>query len=239
ILQEAATLLPRDQQLTVLEMVQRASRESSRSRRSAGSGSDATGAPKQVYRPRPESDLVDSSLRLSPGIRERRIVLEHQRQLEREMQEMHDTLRRNALTRHRGSGWDSNSVSSWSSSIDSFAGTITLRRYRAPIWDALKGGSAARTADQQRLDRGAARNKSEEMISREESPTWNTPNARRLQDDSRNGDELPSWDALEATLNRRLCNYGNALAENSRMDAERIGGRGSDCFTRTLEPPDK
>nr|XP_033330261.1 uncharacterized protein LOC117222598 isoform X2 [Megalopta genalis] len=238
ILQEVAAHLPRDQRLTMLEMLQRASRESARSRRSAPSSSDATGSPRQIYRARPESDLVDSSLRLSPGIRERRIILEHQRQLEREMQEMHDTLRRNALTRHRGSGWDSNSVSSWSSSIDSFAGTITLRRYRPPIWDALKGGSAARTAGQQ-LDRGAATNKSEEMISREESPTWNAPNARRLRDESRNGDELPSWDALEATLNRRLCNYGNALAETSRADAERIGGRGTDCFTRTLEPPDK
>lgn len=56
------------------------------------------------------------------------------------------------------------------------------------------------------------------MISREESPTWNTTDARRMLDESKNGDELPSWDALEATLNRRLCNYGNAVAESSDMD---------------------
>ncbi|XP_076646683.1 uncharacterized protein LOC143355596 isoform X2 [Halictus rubicundus] len=226
ILQEVAALLPREKQLAVLDLVHRAARESSRSRKTASCSLDAPGSTRQVYRPRAEADLVDSSLRLSPGIRERRIILEHQKQLEREMQEMHDTLRRNALTRHRASAWDSNSVSSWSSSIDSFAGTITLRRYRAPIWDALKGSSPARAGGGHPapLDRGiVARNKSEEMISREESPTWNTLNTRRLQNDPKNGDELPSWDALEATLNRRLCNYGNAFAESSRMDEQRIG----------------
>lgn len=62
------------------------------------------------------------------------------------------------------------------------------------------------------------------MISREESPTWSTLDARRKLDDpeSTNGDELPSWDTLEATLNRRLCNYGNAPAESTKTN-ENIG----------------
>ncbi|XP_015437680.1 PREDICTED: uncharacterized protein LOC107192853 [Dufourea novaeangliae] len=217
ILQEVAAVLPRDERLAMLDMVQRVAREWSRSSRKT-SRLDTSDSPRQIYRPRPESDLVDSSPRLSPGILERRIIMEHQKQLEREMQEMHDTLRRNALSRRRTSVWgDSNSVSSWSSSIDSFAGTITLRKYRTPIWDAIKGSSPAR-ADPPCRDRDIAGNTFDEMISREESPTWSTLDARRNLEDPKNGDELPSWDALEATLNRRLCNYGNALTESTKMD---------------------
>lgn len=88
---------------------------------------------------RPDTDLFDSSPRLSQGVREQCIIAEHQRQLEREMQEMHDTVRRNALTRQRPCAWDSHSVSSWSSSIDSIAGTITFKKYRAPMWEVVKG----------------------------------------------------------------------------------------------------
>ncbi|XP_076679266.1 uncharacterized protein LOC143374746 isoform X2 [Andrena cerasifolii] len=212
VLQEVAAVLPREEQVVMLDMVQRVSRESSRRSRRA-SCLDETGSPRQVYRPRPESDLLHSSPRLSPGVLERRIVAEHQKQLEKEMQEMHDTLRRNALTRHRPSVWDTYSVSSWSSSIDSFAGTITLRKYRRPIWDAIRAGSPARPSN-------IVENKPQEMISREESPTWSTLDARRKLDDpeSTNGDELPSWATLEATLNRRLCNYGNAPAESTKSN---------------------
>ncbi|XP_053995248.1 uncharacterized protein LOC128885291 [Hylaeus anthracinus] len=209
ILQEVAATLPRDEQVAMLDMVQRVSRESSRRSRKASS-LDAS-SPRQIYRPRPESDLLDSSPRLSSGGSERSIVAEHQRQLEREM---HDTLRRNALTRQRPSIWDTYSVSSWSSSIDSIAGTIALRKYRAPIWDAIKGSPPSRVSHPG--DGNIAGNKFDEMISREESPTWSTLDSRRNLDDpgTKNGDELPSWDALEATLNRRLCNYGNALSES-------------------------
>ncbi|XP_076241148.1 uncharacterized protein LOC143183489 [Calliopsis andreniformis] len=202
VLQEAVAVLPREERVAMLEMVQRVARESARRSRRV-SCLDESSSPRQIYRPRPESDLLDSSPRLSLGLREWRIVAEHQKQLEREMQEMHDTLRRNALTRQRPSAWDSYSVSSWSSSIDSFAGTITLRKQRALIWDAIRGGSRASDI---------AENKPAEMISREESPTWST--RRKLDDlDSTNGDELPSWDALEATLNRRLYNYGSVPPE--------------------------
>ncbi|XP_046144601.1 uncharacterized protein LOC114877064 [Osmia bicornis bicornis] len=229
VLQELAALLPRKQQAVMLDTIQRVARESSR-RSSKFICVDETDAPRQIYRPRSESDLLDSPARLSPGVGERRIVAEHQKQLEKEMQEMHDTLRRNALTRQRLCVWDSYSVSSWSSSIDSFAGTITFRKYRAPIWDAIKGSTPARVSP--RSDRNIAKNTSEEMISREESPTWNTLDSRRKLDDteSKNGDELPSWDTLEATLNRRLCNYGNALPGSLETD-ESIGGKARDNAT--------
>ncbi|XP_076625427.1 uncharacterized protein LOC143343923 isoform X1 [Colletes latitarsis] len=223
ILQELTSVLPREEQAAMLDMVQRVARESSRRCRKTSS-LDATNSPREIYRPRPDSDLLDSSLRLSPGGSERRIVAEHQKQLEKEMQEMHDTLRRNALTRHRPSVWDTYSVSSWSSSIDSIAGTITLRKYRAPIWGAIKGSSPARTGHPT-ADRNIVENKFDEMISREESPIWSTLDSRRIFDDSgsKNGDELPSWETLEATLNRRLCNYGNALKESFEID-ESVGG---------------
>ncbi|XP_017788712.1 PREDICTED: uncharacterized protein LOC108571224 [Habropoda laboriosa] len=221
VLQEVAAILPRDEQVVMLDMVQRVARESSRRCRKAICV-DSPNSPREIYRPRPESELLDSSPRLSPGVRERRIIAEHQKQLEREMQEMHDTLRRNALMRQRPCIWDSHSVSSWSSSIDSIAGTITLRKYRTPIWEAIKGSSPARAS--LRVDRNIEKNKFDEMISREESPTWSTLDARRKLDDSesKNGDGLPSWDTLEATLNRRLCNYGNALSGSLETD-ESIG----------------
>lgn len=71
------------------------------------------------------------------------------------------------------------------------------------------------------------------MISREESPTWSTQDARRKLNcsESKNGDELPSWDTLEATLNRRLCNYGNALLESLETD-ESIG---RNCVAKSRE----
>ncbi|XP_043512314.1 uncharacterized protein LOC122529876 isoform X1 [Frieseomelitta varia] len=222
VLQEIAALLPREEQVVVLDMVQRVARESSRRSRKT-TCAYTSNSPRQVYRPRPESNLLDSSVQSSPGIREQRIIAEHQRQLEKEIQEIHDTLRRNALRRRRPCNvWDSNSLSSWNSSIDSIAGTISLRRYRAPIWDAIKGSSPAGSS--LRADGNIEKNKFDEMISREESPTWSTQDARRKLDhsESKNGDELPSWDTLEATLNRRLCNYGNAPLESPETD-ESIG----------------
>ena len=217
--------------MAVLEMVQRVARESSR-RSKKTTCLYTSSSPIQVYRPRPESDFLDSAARLSPGIRERRIIAEHQKQLEREIQEMHDTVRRNALRRRRPCNvWDSNSLSSWNSSIDSIAGTISLRRYRAPIWDVIKGSSPAGSS--LRVDGNIEKNKFDEMISREESPTWSTQDARRKLDcsESKNGDELPSWDTLEATLNRRLCNYGNALLGSLETD-ESIG---RNCVAKSRE----
>ncbi|XP_017766501.1 PREDICTED: uncharacterized protein LOC108555384 [Eufriesea mexicana] len=231
VLQEVAALLPREEQMVVLNMVQRVARESSR-RSKKTSGTYTSSSPRQVYRPRPESNLLDSPPQLPSGVGELRIIAEHQRQLEREIQEMHDTLRRNALIRQRPCNiWDSNSLSSWNSSIDSIAGTITLRRYRAPIWEAIKGSSPARSS--LRTDGDIEKNKFDEMISREESPTWSTQDARRKLDysGSKNGDELPSWDTLEATLNRRLCNYGNALSESLETD-ESIG---RNCVAKSRE----
>lgn len=60
-----------------------------------------------------------------------------------------------------------------------------------------------------------------QMISREESPTWSTRIARSKELDLEN-EELPSWDALEATLNRRLCNYGDALPESLESVEEKL-----------------
>ena len=58
---------------------------------------------------------------------------------------------------------------------------------------------------------GFGKSKSDEMISREDSPKWNTLNSRcSISDqDYRDIDKLPSWDALEATLNKKLLRYDN------------------------------
>ncbi|XP_031367430.1 uncharacterized protein LOC116185920 [Apis dorsata] len=228
VVQEAAAFLPREERVVVLDAVQRVAREFSR-RSSRKTGSVYTSdSPRQLYRPRPETDLLDSPPRpLSPEIRERRIIAEHQKQLEKEIQEMHDTLRRDALRRQFSScnTWDSNSLSSFNSSIDSIMGTITLRRYRTPIWDAIKGNSSVRSSLRQNHNTGKGKFNTE-MISREESPTWSTTRSARSKEldyaESKNEDELPSWDALEATLNRRLCNYGDALPESLETD-ESVG----------------
>lgn len=56
-----------------------------------------------------------------------------------------------------------------------------------------------------------AKSRSEEMISREDSPKWNTIDSRCSITDQeyRDTDKLPSWDVLEANLNRKLLRYDN------------------------------
>ncbi|KAG9428847.1 hypothetical protein HZU67_09220 [Apis mellifera carnica] len=223
IVQEAAAFLPREERVVVLDAVQRVAREFSRRSRKTGSAYTSD-SPRQVYRPRPETDLPDSRppRPLSPEIRERRIIAEHQKQLEKEIQEMHDTLIRDALRRQFSScnTCDSNSLSSFNSSIDSIMGTITLRRYRTPIWDAIKKNSPVRSSLRENHNTGKGEFNTQ-MISREESPTWSTRIARSKELDLEN-EELPSWDALEATLNRRLCNYGDALPESLESVEEKL-----------------
>lgn len=51
VLQEVAALLPREEQMVVLNMVQRVARESSR-RSKKTSGTYTSSSPKQLYRPR-------------------------------------------------------------------------------------------------------------------------------------------------------------------------------------------
>lgn len=53
-----------------------------------------------------------------------------------------------------------------------------------------------------------AKSRSEEMMSREESPKWNFENRRgRPAQDPIDEERLPSWDFLETTLNRKLSRY--------------------------------
>lgn len=84
----------------------------------------------------------------------------------------------------------------------------------------ISGNSPARSSLRENHNTGESKFNTE-MISREESPTWSTRIARSKESDyaeSKNEDELPSWDTLEATLNRRLCNYGNVLPESLETD---------------------
>lgn len=89
----------------------------------------------------------------------------------------------------------------------------------------ISGNSSVRSSLRQNHNTGKGKFNTE-MISREESPTWSTTRSARSKEldyaESKNEDELPSWDALEATLNRRLCNYGDALPESLETD-ESVG----------------
>lgn len=89
----------------------------------------------------------------------------------------------------------------------------------------ISGNSSVRSSLRQNHNTGKGKFNTE-MISREESPTWSTTRSARSKEldyaESKNEDELPSWDALEATLNRRLCNYEDALPESLETD-ESVG----------------
>lgn len=72
-----------------------------------------------IFARRSESNICDSPRQYSPGTRQRCIIAEHQRQLHREMLEMHDTLTRGLRTRCQLPVWDSSSIGSWKSSVRS------------------------------------------------------------------------------------------------------------------------
>lgn len=59
------------------------------------------------------------------------------------------------------------------------------------------------------------KSKSDEMISREESPKWSNSNSRQSRSETGlSGDEiLPSWDFLETTLNRKLLHFDKSASE--------------------------
>ena len=65
-------------------------------------------------------------------------------------------------------------------------------------------------------DGNFSKNRSEEMMSREESPEWNLENRQRRNALNPSDDErLPSWDFLESALNRKLSRYEHQQAHSS------------------------
>ncbi|XP_015597426.1 uncharacterized protein LOC107268810 [Cephus cinctus] len=191
--------------MVMLDAIQRVAREASRRlRRISCPDSSSTGSPRQTYRARSESSLFDSPDRLSPSTRQRRIIAEHQRQLHREMEEMQDTLTRGFRSRDLLPSCDVSSLASWSSSLGSI-GRNKLRRNRMPAWEYVRGPSPM--WDTVSSDGSFTKCKSEEMISREDSPKWNVVNNRRAKDDT--DFRLPTWDHLEATLNQKLSRFEN------------------------------
>lgn len=90
---------------------------------------------------RSDGELLERPLsRLSPNPRQRGIIDEHQKQLHREIMEIHDTLKRGLRPRNCVSiaASDSTSTLSWTSSIRS-TGKNRLTRIRNPIWDTVRG----------------------------------------------------------------------------------------------------
>ncbi|XP_043269772.1 uncharacterized protein [Venturia canescens] len=209
ILQEAAAVLPQDERVAMLDIVQRVSREASRRlRRTSCPDLTASGSPRQTYTPRSENQILDPTPeRLSPSSRQRRIIAERQELLHREMLEINDTLTRGLRSRARLPTWDSSSVASWTSSIGS-TGRSRFRKSRTPIWETMRGTSPM--WDRVSIDENLAKSCSEEMMSREESPKWNLENCRRRNAlDPIDDERLPSWDFLETALNRKLARFEN------------------------------
>lgn len=88
-----------------------------------------------IFACRSESNICDSPRQYSPRIRQRCIIAEHQRQLHREMLEMHDTLTRGLRTRSQLPVWDSSSIGSWKSSVRS----IQQCKRRSKMWNTVRG----------------------------------------------------------------------------------------------------
>ncbi|CAG5108824.1 Protein of unknown function [Cotesia congregata] len=217
ILQEAAAVLPHDERVAMLDAVQKVSREASRRfRRTSCPDLSGSNGPKQTYTPRSDGELLERPLsRLSPSPRQRGIIDEHQKQLHREIMEIHDTLTRGLRPRNciSTAASDSTSTLSWTSSIRS-AGKNRLMRTRNPIWDTVRGTSTM--WDRISTDGNfVTKSKSDEMISREESPKWSNSNSRQSRSETGlSGDEiLPSWDFLETTLNRKLLHFDKSASE--------------------------
>ncbi|XP_034950703.1 uncharacterized protein, partial [Chelonus insularis] len=215
ILQEAAAVLPHEERIAMLDIVQKVSREASRRlRRFSCSDLDSSNIPKQTYTPRSEAEFIESSEdRLSPSSRQRGIIAEYQKQLHQEILEMHDTLTRGLRPRNCIPSWDSTSTLSWTSSIRSVGSR--LRRKRSPIWNTMRGSSFPMW-DRVSTDGNFTKSKSAEMISREESPKWSNSDSRQSGSEiGLNADEiLPSWEFLETALNRKLQYYDHEEVDN-------------------------
>ncbi|XP_011307669.1 uncharacterized protein [Fopius arisanus] len=215
ILQEAAAVLPREERLAMLDAVQRVSREASRRlRRTSCPDLTAPGILRQTYTPRSESYLMDPPS-TAPCPRHHSIITEHQRQLQKEILEMHDSLSRGLCPRTSTSPWETNSVLSWTSSLRSI-GRSRIRRSRPTIWNRTR---TSMMWDSVGSNGNSTKCKSEEMISREESPKWSNSDGRISRSEIGGDDEiLPSWEFLEATLNQKLLHY-NKSDDNHELNS--------------------
>ncbi|XP_063975069.1 uncharacterized protein LOC135161436 [Diachasmimorpha longicaudata] len=215
ILQEAAAVLPREERIAMLDAVQRVSREASRRlRRTSCPDLSAPGTLKQTYTPRSESYLMEPPSKPACP-RHQSIITEHQKQLQKEILEMHDILSRGLCTRNTSNPWDTNSGLSWTSSLRSI-GRSRLRRSRPPIWDTIR---TSPMWDSVSSNGNFNKCKSEEMISREESPKWSNSDGRISRSEIAGDDEiLPSWEFLEATLNQKLFHYNTS--DDNKPDSE-------------------
>ncbi|XP_066586521.1 uncharacterized protein [Prorops nasuta] len=222
ILQEVAAVLPQKDRIAMLDMIQRVARESSRRlRRASFPDSASIGLPRQSYTAKSETNLADSSERLSPIIRQRCVIAERQSQLRREMQEMHDTLTRGLRTRQQIPSWDSHSLASRTSSIESAGPARRRTRKRCEsLWNSFRGSS--RLWDNVDTNSNVSKIRSDEMESREESPKWNSLDYRRTFDsyDISEGDCLPSWEILEATLNKRLTKLNSGESDSLEINKD-------------------
>ncbi|XP_044002109.1 uncharacterized protein LOC122848240 [Aphidius gifuensis] len=217
ILQEAAAVLPHDDRILMLDAIQKVSREASRrQRKNSCPNLNASEIPRQIYRPRSENQLMKVASSKPPELAEKFNVIlsEREKQLQKEIMEIHDTLTK-GLRPSLINDWDSSSVLSWTSSNNSL-GKYKRHGGRVPIWETR---GTLSMWDRVECDDDLKKFKSNDVTSHEESTNFNCLEKRQLKknkscDDDDDGDDvddeiLPSWDFLETTLNQKLLQYTN------------------------------
>ncbi|OXU22869.1 hypothetical protein TSAR_006653 [Trichomalopsis sarcophagae] len=207
VLQEVAQVLPADECTSMLELVQKVSRESSRRLRRASCPDTSSvdgSVHRQLYTPRSESKLYEVPRQSSSESREEKIILERQLQVRREISEIHDTLTRGLRSRSQLPVWDSTSLTStWTSSVGSL-GRGRLKKHRAPLWDTVRGTSAL-------WDSVSCNSTFTKVKLREDTPNalamelHQSNNNRKVQNYENN--KLPSWELLEKVLNKKCLSF--------------------------------
>ncbi|KAJ8675299.1 hypothetical protein QAD02_011085, partial [Eretmocerus hayati] len=216
VLQEIAQILPQNERTAMLELVQRAKRETARSRRRASCPDQLTSdVHRQLYTPRSESSLYETPVQYLPESKQQRIIMERQLQLQREILEIHDTLTRGLRSRNQIPTWDSSSMTSWGSMAGSVGRGRLKKHHRTPVWDTVRGKSPL--WDSVSCNSTFVRVKDYPPRKPHGSNTELEIDHSTLNRDERDLNEihLPSWGTLEKNLDDKFSTYEYAKSGSS------------------------
>ncbi|CAB0028919.1 unnamed protein product [Trichogramma brassicae] len=227
VLQEVAQVLPPAERTKLLDLTQRAKRESARRLRRASCPDPAreTGQNRQLYTPRSETNLLDEKTTTtiddySPGKNQRRIVLERQLQLHQEISEIRDTLTRGLRSRSQlPSVWNdpTATMSSWGSRAGTLGPTTRSKKHRAPVWNPARGTSplwnsvscSSTFTKMQQQDPGRTDESTFKVSDRSSKDNWYSGGTAimKMKNDDATPEQLPSWEVLERVLNEKFNTY--------------------------------
>uniref|UniRef100_A0ABD2XDQ4 Mab-21-like HhH/H2TH-like domain-containing protein n=2 Tax=Trichogramma kaykai TaxID=54128 RepID=A0ABD2XDQ4_9HYME len=227
VLQEVAQVLPPAERTKLLDLTQRAKRESARRLRRASCPDPAreTGQNRQLYTPRSETNLLDEKTTTtiddySPGKNQRRIVLERQLQLHQEISEIRDTLTRGLRSRSQlPSVWNdpTATMSSWGSRAGTLGTTTRSKKHRAPVWNPARGTSplwnsvscSSTFTKMQQQDPSRSDEPTFKVSDRSSNDNWYSGGTAimKMKNDDATPEQLPSWEVLERVLNEKFNTY--------------------------------